>query len=227
MNPDWLTRGAFTDVAVTRPSTMMQIRDALEQQLGGEQRKLRLVYFPPYQTLRHVYWWRQGAERFVEAQFVAELSRIHAVLSLGLSVEKGREEMDARWDWHRFLKQLPVILNHDLPKVARVLRAPIEFRVRSRRDVRGASDAWEIRSFCLADKRWFHRHYGDTTVTKICDYLRELGEREDTWVIVHCVRDYFPDDVKNLNVLEAASTLAAFDGIRQRIRPRTRRGRRT
>jgi hypothetical protein len=33
--------------------------------------------------------------------------------------------------------------------------------------------------------------------------------------------------VKNLNVLEAASTLAAFDGIRQRIRRRTPRGRRT
>jgi hypothetical protein len=206
---------------------MMQIRDALEQQLGGEQRKLRIVYFPPYQTLRHVYWWRQGAEPFVEAQFVAELSRSHAVLSLGLSVEKGREEMNARWDWYRFLKQVPVILSHDLPKVARNLRAPIEFRVRSRREVRGASDAWEVRSFCLFDKQWFHRHYGDATVTNIRDYLRELNEREDTWVIVHCVRDYFPDDVKNLNVLEAASTLAAFDGIRQRIRPRTPRGRRT
>ncbi len=236
LNPEWLIRGNFIDVAATRPSIMEEVREALGKRLGRRGSKLRIFYFPPRATFRHCYWWREGRENYIEAQFVAELSRSHAVLSLGVSVEKGREEAGApaarqskatmnrrTWDWDRFVKNLPEVLGADLPAVAKKLSSTIQLRVRSRRQGRNASSAWELRAFSLANNHWFQRHHGPTDVDRICEYIRKLDKQQDTWVIVHCVRDCFPAEVEKLTASDVAGILVAFNGVRQRVRQRTAR----
>ena len=38
-----------------------------------------------------VYWWREGSVDYAEAQFTAAISKEQPILSLGVSVEEGRE----------------------------------------------------------------------------------------------------------------------------------------
>jgi hypothetical protein len=234
LHSSWLSRGNFFDLSAETPPVMQAVRDELSRRLRPCVKKLRIAHFPPGGTLKHCYWWREGDAAYTEAQFFAEISRSHPVLSLGISIEKGREDevsserrrqskprLDRRtWDWERLMNRLPKVLRVDVPAVAGTPPAPVHLRIRSKRRSRGASKAWEARTFSFTEDVWFQRHYGQTDVDTICQYIRGLDEQEDTWVVVQFARDLFPADVEGMSASDAATMLIAFDGVRRRIRAR-------
>jgi len=105
--------------------------------------------------------WREGDVDYAEAQFFMQIAH-YPILSLGVSVEKGREDavatgdkaMDRHsWDWQRFVDHCATILEVDVPASAMNLPQPITLRVQLL--PRGAERAGlDDRSFSLVDGQW-------------------------------------------------------------------------
>jgi len=228
LDPNWLTRGNFYDLTAKAPPIMRAIQEELCRQLRMPTSQLRIAHFPPRETYKHCYWWREGKTGFVEAQFFAEVSRSYPVLSLGVSIEKGRENvvqtgskplMDRRtWDWGRLVDHLPAMLDGDLRHAAGIPPAPIHVRVRSRGLVPAGLNAWVTRAFSLIEGDWFQRHHGPVEATDVLEYIRDIDKHSDTAAIMHFARDVFPSDIKKMSATDAANILMRFDPLRQRFR---------
>jgi hypothetical protein len=230
ISASWLLKGHFDFSAQDpRHTTTQLIKADLCASLGLPKDGLRIASYPVGAAWRHIFWWREGNVDYAEAQFFAEVSETHPVLSLGVAVEKGLEDrarrpeqlMDrATWDWPRLVEHLPVVLSTDVVAAAAVLRGPINVRIRSKRRVEADSGAtWETRAFSFVDGGWFDRHVGRVEPDKISEYVRDLDSQRDSWAIVHFARDLGPAEAEGLPSAGAAALLVGFDGIRRRLRP--------
>jgi hypothetical protein len=227
ISASWLLKGHFDFSARDSRHTITQlIRADLCAALSLPKDGLRIASFPVGPAWRHIFWWREGNTDYAEAQFFAEVSETHPVLSLGVAVEKGLEDrarrpeelMDrATWDWPRLVKHLPVVLSTDVVAAAAALRGPINVRIRSRQADTEA--AWETRAFSFVDGGWFERHVGRADPDKIAEYVRALDGQRDSWAIVHFAHDLGPAEADGLQASGAAALLIGFDGIRRRLRP--------
>jgi len=227
VSASWLLKGHFDFSAQdSHHTTTQQIKAELCAALSLPKRGLRIASFPVGVAKRHTFWWREGTVDYAEAQFFAEVSETHPILSLGVSVEKGPEDrarrveelMDrANWDWPRLVKHLPVVISNDIPAAAGVLQGPINLRIRGRQADTEA--AWETRAYSFVDGGWFERHVGRGDPDKISEYIRDLDSQRDLWVIVHFACDLGPAEANGLQPSRAAALLLGFDGIRRRLRP--------
>src|SRR5262245_55404576 len=150
----WLQKGHFDFSGQDGRSTTSQlIKENLRVALGLPKYGLRIAFYPGGMRQRHIYWWREGKVKYAEAQFVAAISKEHPVLSLGVSIEKGCEDAEAKragdamdrrtWDWPRLVKGVADILSSGVPAVARTLNSPVQVRVWSRpRSKEGERIAW-------------------------------------------------------------------------------------
>src|SRR5262245_66061670 len=98
---------------------------------------MKTAMYPVGANWKHVFWWRETGAEFAEAHFVAAIVEDYPILSLGISVEKGRgtptkkrPALDTTWDWHRLLKHLPDVLKSDVAQLATDLGRPVNFRIK-------------------------------------------------------------------------------------------------
>lgn len=207
----------------------MAIRDVLSTALGRG--KLKIKKIPAASKWKHTFWWREGTVDFAEAQFFMRIAEDYPVLSLGVSVEKGREgaaadslpqgdseRMDrTTWDWQRFVGRLDEVLRDVVPGCADQLKRPLNLRIHVYHP--GASSHVESETFCYTEKRWFHRYRGHGDPAGIVRRLQVLDGDVEKWVVVHFAIDLDPTAVQGLKPSDAASLLVRFEPIRRRLRP--------
>lgn len=231
----WLRQGLFV-LSNDRPAVTQLIRAELERGLHLQPGTLHIKGFPVAANWRHTCWWREGHTDYAEAQFFAQIAHDFAVLSLGVSVEKGRERaperpgrpclgskqlMDRRsWDWPRLVKHASTVFSTEIAGVAAELQAPINVRIRTRGFGEGDATAWATRAFSFLDGHWFERYKGRVEPKTIVEHIRELDRRPDSWAIVHFARDLDPVEANGLSAPAAAAILLAFDSVRRRLRPK-------
>jgi len=228
----WLQKGHFDfSRQDSRNTTSLLIRSNLCAVLSLPKDGLEIRRYPVGPQFSHVYWWREGSEDYAEAQFVAAISKDHPVLSLGVSIEKGREDaesmragdaMDRRsWDWPRLVIGIADILSDEVPAASKALDASVHVRIWTRKRPDNDRSGWYVRAFSFVDDEWFERHAGRVRVDveAIVDYLRELDGTLDEWAIVHLARDFSPAEVDGMSPSDVASILMRFNGLRRRLRP--------
>ena len=89
ISASWLLEGLFDLSTQDRTHrTAQEIRRHLCEALGLSE--MEMASYPVGAGWRHVFWWRETKADFAEAQFVAAISGEYPMLSLGISVEKGR-----------------------------------------------------------------------------------------------------------------------------------------
>ena len=171
------------------------------------------------------------ASQYREGQFVAAISKLHPVLSLGVSVEKGVTAATASrpeqvmvpnfWDWPRLVGGLSHVLEEDVPSIADAITDPVHVRIRSRDRTITKVRAWQTRAFSFVRGQWFERHVPrvQATPNEIGEHVRTLNDQPDTWVIVHFVRDLSADQADRKSPADIAGMLMQFDGLRRRLRP--------
>ncbi len=150
----------------------------------------------------------------------------YPVLSLGISVEKGREGAGAvgdalmdrhTWDWQRLVDNCTTLLENDVPESATTLPQPITLRFQLL--PRGAErPEIDDRSFSLVDGQWYERRRGSADVTAITDYVRAVDQQRDCWALVYFTMDLSAESVDGVNPSKIADHLSAFAPIRRRLR---------
>jgi len=219
----WLRQGFFV---LGNDGLMQLVRDELDRGLGLSHGTLRIRNFPVAANWKHTYWWREGDIEYAEAQFFAQIAQDYAVLSLGLSVEKGYENprataepgklMDRRtWDWPRLMNHVDALFVTDVVATAEFLQGPVNVRMRSKQVPEGA---WRTRTFSFSEGSWFERHVGRVEPEVVSDHVRELDRQQDSWAIIHFAHDLGPIDVDGLSPAQIANTLLGFDSLRRRLR---------
>jgi hypothetical protein len=232
MKASWLHRGFFAHLMDEDPPILHAVRDELCKRLHLKSDSLQIAYFPGKSGFKHTCWWREGDTEYAEAQFFAQVSTAHPVLSLGVAVEKGREDAPwpaslskkqrmtrKTWDWPRLIKHAPDVLARGVVDASSSLKAPVNVRVRSRRSAKRHTTGWETRAFSFLKDRWFERHVGNSDAPRIIKHFRELDGYPDAWAIVHFALDLAPSDVEGMKPSKVADVLMAFDGIRSTLRP--------
>lgn len=225
----WLVRGYF-DLSADDPrhTTTQHIRDVLAASLG---RQLHIAMYPVGANRKHTFWWREGTEDYAEAQFFWRIDEDCPVLSVGVSIEKGREGTAARpiaepdperldratWDWQRLINRRTQVLETDLPQVAEAVGRPVNIRVRSYHS--GGLNRDESRTFCFVDGHWFQRHRGVADASIIASHLVHLDALNDRWVDLYFALDIDPTSAEGFTAEDVASLLLRFQPIRNRLRP--------
>jgi hypothetical protein len=162
----WLQKGYFDFSGQDQHNTTsLLVKANLCTALGLPKNGLSVASYPVGPQFRHIYWWREGSADYAEAQFMAAISREHPVLSLGVSVEKGREDravgtgtdaMDrSTWDWPRLVKELADILSIDVPALEKTSQGPVHLRVWSRRHSEADQAGWHTRASSFVSEQWF------------------------------------------------------------------------
>jgi hypothetical protein len=227
----WLWQGHFSFANQERgESTAQKIRDELARRLGQGSETLRIGQYRVGPQVKHTYWWRESERDHAEAQFFARVSGDHPVLSLGVSVEKGLEDlsnlpaakhdayrMDRKtWDWPKLLKRAEQVFTEDLPASAVRCERPVSVRLVSHRP--GDKKARSRRSFVLMNDKWFERHEGSADVKEMVAYLSELDGQPDWWVNVYIGCVLAPGEVEGMEPAQAADILMCFANVRERLR---------
>jgi hypothetical protein len=223
LKSQWVVRGYF-DVA--EYPIMPAIKDRLAVALG---RPMHIAVYPPGPKFKRTYWWREGDDDYVEAQFCMRIDGDYPVLSIGVSVEKGLEQaaaagkafalMDRKtWDWRRLLDGSAEIFAKDVPRLASVLTKPLSIRILARRWDNGKREEALNRTFVCTEDRFFERHVGGVPADTIVSHLRELDQKQDFWVNVQFACDLLPADVEGLTEDVAAALLLKFNPLRKRMR---------
>lgn len=146
-----------------------------------------------------------------------------------MSVEKGRERTDAApptkrntgmmnrktWDWQRLIGRAKDVLSIDVPSCASLISKPVVLRLHA---YEAKAIRRERRTFVLEGGKWFERHVGVVSESKIMDYLQDLDGRKDWWVDAFFARDLSPDEVEGMKPDALASLLWNFATIRRRLR---------
>lgn len=226
----WLLKGYFNlSQQNPRRTTTLLIRDELCAALRLPEKALAIPNFPARSKWKHAFWWRDGNVDYAEAQFVAAISQTHPVLSLGISVEKGREnkskplgkQMDRKtWDWPRLVKNARKVLSNDVVDAAKVLRQPVHLRISCRR-LDADQGAWTKRAFSFVEGAWFERHVGEIDAGVIAAYIGKVDSLTDSWVIAEFARDLGPTEADGLSPTDATAILLAFSRLRERLRGRS------
>lgn len=223
---EWLRRGYFDFSADGGRNTPTQvIRDHLATSRGLPSSALRIASYPVGPAWRHTFWWREGTSDYSEAQVFAEIGH-YPVLSLGVSIEKGREDAAAPanrrmvrsdWDWSILRQQVDLVLTDDVPASAASLQAPVHLRIRVRPQ-RDSNEKAEDRSFSFVDNHWYERRRGSATSEAIAEYVRRIDTLADCWVILHIAVDLDPTSVEGMTAEEVAGLLIRFEPVRVRLR---------
>jgi Ribbon-helix-helix protein, copG family len=227
----WLLKGHF-DLSrqPTHNTTTLQIKAHLSVALGLPKKNgLHVSNYPSGQTKKHTYWWRETDLVYGEAQFVAQISELHPILSLGVGIEKGHEtggsgleQMDrAVWDWPRLVERIPEILSTEVPTVAASLQAPVNVAVWSKESaVEDKIAGWQTRAFSFVDGQWFERRASSVVVSPetITAHIQALDHGVDTWVILHIARDLGVREADSMSPAQAADILLRFNDIRRLLR---------
>jgi hypothetical protein len=222
----WLVRGYF-DLSQDNPrhSTTQEIRDILSTALGHQ---LQIASYPVGPAWRHTFWWREGTADYAEAQFFVRIDEDCPVLSIGVSVEKGREgvagdigpaseRMDrATWDWQRLIEGRLVVLAL-VPEIAARVQRPVSLRLRVYHA--GQLCLGESLTFNFVDGQWFRRHRGNTDMASIASHLEAVDQQIDRWVDLYFAVDLGPSVVEGMSAADVASLLLRFQQIRQQLRP--------
>lgn len=225
-NGTWVRRGYFDFSSDDhRRAPTQAIRKDLAMAIGLSADALKIRSFPVGPAWRHTFWWREGDSDYAEAQFFMQIAH-YPVLSLGVSVEKGREDavaagdklMNRRsWDWQRFVDHCAIIFETDVPAAAANLPQPVNLRVQLL--PRGVERAGlDDRSFSFVDGRWYERLRGSADVGAIRDYARAVDQLQDCWGLVYFAMDLSPEAVEGVSPSTVARYLSAFEPIRQRLR---------
>src|SRR4051794_27819592 len=109
ISASWLLKGFF-DFSEQDPrrNTSQEVRAELGRGLALSAKALVPAHYPVGANRKYVFWWRDTETEYAEAQFFASISQTQPVLSLGVSLEKGRElpstpakeRLDRKsWDW--------------------------------------------------------------------------------------------------------------------------------
>jgi hypothetical protein len=227
----WCWQGYFDLSSPGRRETTTQaIRDELTQRLGQGAQKLQIAQYPVGPQFKHTFWWREGDRDYAEAQFFARVSGDHPILSLGVSIEKGLEDlsgiaatrqgayrMDRKsWDWPKLLKRAGQLLTEDVRTSAKKCDRPVCIRIVSHQpsldEVRRHS-----RTFVLFQDRWFERHVGTSDTKKVTAYLGEVDKRRDSWVVVYIGCELSPTEVEGMEPAQVADALMCFANVRERL----------
>jgi hypothetical protein len=230
ISASWLLHGYF-NLSGQDPSrtTTQQIRNELCTALGLPKKSLGIRTFPVGTNWRHTFWWREADVDYAEAQFFAAISQTQPVLSLGISIEKGREDhvrpkaerMDRKtWDWPRLVKNARIVLSTDVVDAANALQQPINLRIRCRKRG-GEEEAWTRRTFSFVNGAWFERHVGKVDAAVIATYIGVIDNLADTWAYVEFARDLGPTEAGGLSPADATAILLKFSRLRERLRGRS------
>lgn len=231
LQASWVWRGYF-DLSAEDPhsNTSQMIRQELCRGLGRPSGSLHMASFPVGPVWRRVFWWREGDTDYAEAQFFMRIEKDHAVLSLGVSVEKGLETPDngssdpqrldrPSWDWQRLINSANEILTTDVPAVAEALGRPVTVRIRCARS--GVLFENDSRAFSLVDGHWFERNRGTSSVQKIVEQVAAVDQHRDRWAITFFGIDLDPAAIDQMKPVRVAELLLAFDPVRRRLRGRS------
>jgi hypothetical protein len=230
---DWLHKGYFDFSGQdSHHTTTLMIKADLSTGLGLPANGLRIASYPVGPQFRHIYWWREGGADYAEAQFMAAIAKEHPILSLGVAVEKGREDslvgigpdrMDRKtWDWPRLVALMTDILDDEVPAVASRSQCAVHLRVSSRGYLPSNDEsAWRTHAFSFVEGQWYERHAGRVRVepNEIHNYVKALDAKPEAWVIVHFARDLTPQEVQGIPPSRAAAMLLEFSPLRRRLRP--------
>ncbi len=231
ISASWLLKGYFDLRKQDRNHrTTQEIRRHLCRALGLPE--MEVAFFPVGPDWKHVFWWRVTQAVFAEAQFVAAISNQYPVLSLGISVEKGRATatknrpaLDRTWDWHNLLRHLPQVLTTDVARIGEDLGNPVNLRINSKPANTPDTVGWKTEGFSFVDEKWFERHVGevkDDHVDVIAERIRHLDGKDDTWVVLTFTRDLSPSEADGMSPTAAADILLKFNPLRERLRGRSR-----
>jgi len=226
-NAQWLLRGYFDFKARERRDTLTRsVRDELARCLDVPADLIKISSYPVGPNYRHTYWWRLGEIEYAEIQFFARIAKEHAVLSLGVSIEKGLEDAQAlkgrpvthrlnrkAWHWPHFLRHALYILSTDLPKVQRKLDRPIFVRILTKPSSQDAE-----RTFTMVNGRWYERHVGHTGPATVIEHFRRLDTKPDLWVNAYIGIDLTSDEADGLTAPKLVNIMLAFDPVRERVR---------
>jgi len=231
MNIDesWLRQGHFV-LGGTRPSFTQVVREKLCDALGLPKKDFGIHPYPGRGPIHTIYW-RKVKSPYREAQFYAHIADCHAVLSLGVSVEKGyeagkwakgAERMGRRdpWDWRRLVKQIPTLLKTEIPIVAKEL-SDLSFQLYALPPDRGDEESEELcesRIFSMVDGDWFERGARGVKPEDIEAAVAEFDERKEWWVEVHFAKDLSLAEAARLDVEAVVSILKTFNEIRTQLR---------
>lgn len=238
VQPAWLWRGYFDFSGQDpRQTTTIQVRERLATKLGIAPSAIKIRQFPVGPVHRHTFWWGTGALDYAEAQFFARIAKQHAILSLGISVEKGFENAKvvskakrstylmnrSTWDWPRLVKHAETILSKDIPSLGSTRLRQIFLRVEAEHRVlqKGSpkpETVLEPRTFVFSDGQWFERYVGKGHIKDIADYLASLDVKHDWWVNLYIATDLTPAEVDGLTPSGISELLLLFKGIRDRLR---------
>jgi hypothetical protein len=223
ISASWLLAGHFNfSKQNPRNTTSQEIRNELSAALG---RDFRPRSFPAGPTWKHTLWWREGDADYAEAQFYAAIAPTYPMLSLGVSIEKGRELRQTKkppmnrltWDWQRLVQHAGEVFSIDVPEAAAALQAPINVRIRSR-PLDPDSAQWEYRVYSFVNGSWYTRHVGQGRTNEMVEYIRKLDGQTDSWVYLEFARDLGPSEADGLSPAAVARVLLAFRRLRDRIR---------
>ncbi len=228
LQASWVWRGYF-DLSAEDPrsNTNQMIRQELCRGLGRLPGSLHMASFPVGPAWPRVFWWREGDAYYAEAQFFMRIVRDHAVLSLGVSVEKGLETPDigssdpqrldrTSWDWQRLVNTATEILTTDVPAAVEALGRPVTVRIRCARS--GVLFEDDSHAFSLMDGHWFERNRGTSSVEKIVEQIAAVDQHRDRWAIVFFGIDLDPAAIDQMEPAKVAELLLAFDPVRRRLR---------
>lgn len=210
-DPAWIRRGNFVLGSVShghQDTFSIAVRKELTKTTSI---KKHAGY--PSRDLRHSIYWREGDVNYAEAQFFASISQHHAVLSIGVSVEKGDESVDHRtWDWPHVLKVVPRLVKDKLPALAEQLPRPLVIWLQP--SLRAKQIEQGSRTFMFEERQWFERHIGKVAVEKIVQAIADADKNTELWVNLHIGYELSEADASGLTPAEFAERLRAFDAMR-------------
>ena len=225
----WLLKGYFDLSTQDRNvRTTQEIRRHLCEALRLSE--MEMASYPVGVGWRHVFWWRETKADFAEAQFVAAISKEYPMLSLGVSVEKGRASATKKRPAPVSGVSAGLLLIRrfsGLPKFSET-RATSVVSTSCRRlnrlcQSQVESTGWKTNGFSFLDGRWFERHVGEVRgdkVEAIADRIRELNGRKDTWVVLTFTHDLSPREADDMSPAAVADVLMKFNPLRERLRGR-------
>jgi hypothetical protein len=223
LQADWALRGYF-DFSNNKTATPSKaVRDELAVGLGLPKSALLIRSYPVGPAWRFAFWWREGNADYAEAQFFMGIPADFPLLSIGLSVEKGRESTAARgselmnrktWDWPRLVTKGRKILDKDIEDLAAEVQRPINFRI----TLLPCGDSLADRTFSFVGDKWYARHSGLATTADMASYLKDVDHQRDRWAIAQFSIDLAPTEISDWDTQSIARTLLCFNKIRRKLR---------
>jgi hypothetical protein len=229
---EWVSRGYFHVGSGSEKSVTQAIRDELSARLGLTPPGLQIRSYPVGPAFRHTFFWREGQRDYAEAQFFARIAEDHPVLSLGMTVEKGLEDLHgvprskrasysmhrATWDWSRLVTSTTLLLGDDARQCAAEVQRPLIVRIKAKRLFPRTEVKRMSRTFALVDGTWFERYVGRVEPREMATYIASVDRKREWWGNLYMSVDFGPAEIDGMPATRVAEILMAFDPARRRLR---------